>query len=98
MSDPGQPAYVFQANQNEAVGIRLSNWKGTQRVDIRKYVADINTGELIATRKGLSIALDHFPAVRKAVKAISNVMTYEKVVAKIRLGDSQEILGWSKSL
>ena len=81
----------FQKNAREAVGVGLADWKGQSRVDVRIYIQPLGEAELVATKKGIAIPLKIFPEVMKGVRDLAEVMGPEKVVARVRKTEKEEI-------
>ena len=81
----------FKKNHRELVGVRVAEWKGELRADIRIYVQAIGEDVLIPTSKGVSIPIDLFPAVIDGVRKLGEVMGREKVVERIPKSKKTEI-------
>ena len=57
----------FNKNKKEIVQVTLNNYKGHDLVDIRVYVEN-DSGELIATKRGISISTRLIPELKKALE------------------------------
>jgi hypothetical protein len=58
-------------NRGEAIRISLEFYKGSWRVDCRKYYLD-DDNELRATKQGVSLRVEHLPRLAEALsKALS---------------------------
>ena len=83
---------IFSKNAREAIGVGLSEWKGQVRVDVRIYVPSLeDTDTLIPTKKGLSLPVEKFPELMKAIYKLGETMSNEKVVARIKKSGKEEI-------
>ena len=57
----------FNKNKKEIVQVTLNSYKGYDLVDIRVYVEN-DSGELIATKRGISISTRLIPELKKALE------------------------------
>jgi hypothetical protein len=62
-------------NQRETIRVELDEYEGNQLVATRVWYSD--DGELKPTRKGLSIAIKHLPAIRAALEQAEKVARAE---------------------
>jgi len=65
--------YEFEKSRAETIRASLKTYKGKRYVDLRTfYWAEPASGEeaLAPTKKGVTIALEHLPELRKAVEAL----------------------------
>jgi len=82
---------IFSKSSKEAIGVSLKIWKEQLRVDIRTYVPVIGEEGLMATPKGISLTAEKYPELLQAVRALGDVMSNDKVVARISKNENQEI-------
>ena len=63
------PVATIQKNKREVVHVSLSEFKGTDLIDMRVHVPKPNgaEGEVIPTGKGLALAIGKLPALREAL-------------------------------
>ena len=59
----------FQKNAIEKVRIFLREYRGKKLVDIRIWV-EREKGELIPTKKGLSLTIEKYPSLQEALKSL----------------------------
>lgn len=69
MSDESRVVYAFAKNTREEVRATLTTWQGYRVADLRVW-ADNANDEPVATRKGLTIRVEHLPELREAVEAL----------------------------
>ncbi len=86
-----QIVHIFQSSASQAIGFAISPWKGKDRIDIRIYVKEIDSDELIQTKKGISIPAELFDELEVAIKNLSQVMATEKNVAKLKKSGTEEV-------
>jgi hypothetical protein len=68
----------FKRNPTEEVRAGIKEFKGRRYIDLRIYYMD-DQGEWKPTRKGISLATDFMPELKKAVGAIeTELKTMEK--------------------
>ena len=82
---------LFSKSAQEAIGVGLNEWKGKLRIDIRTFVPVIGEEGLMPTPKGISLDVDQFPELLQAVQDLGEVMTNDKLVARISKNPTQEI-------
>jgi hypothetical protein len=63
------PVATIQKNKREVVHVSLSEFKGTDLIDMRVHVPKPNgaEGEVIPTGKGLALAIGKLPQLRAAL-------------------------------
>jgi hypothetical protein len=68
MSSP-DPIAAFPKNKREIIHVTLSEFKGTDLIDMRVHVPKPNgaEGEVIPTGKGLALAIGKLPQLRAAL-------------------------------
>ena len=61
--------------KTESGRLRLSRseFKGVERIDVRHFYLDKDSGEFKPTKKGVSIPIEKIPALIKRLKAISEL-------------------------
>ncbi len=82
----------FAKNSREMIFIGASEWKGKWRIFIRTYFPGTEEGkDWIPTKKGISLEIDQYGALREALLDIGNDLQAERVVATVGKTISQEI-------
>ena len=69
----------FAKNAMEEVQVSLTEYLGRDLVDIRTYYTD-DEGEKKPTRKGISLSVDLFPALKDAVLKVEEVLQREGMI------------------
>lgn len=64
-----QVVYQFDRNQNEKVVVSIGSYKERTYVDFRVFFEDASSGELRPTKKGLTIAENLLPHLKRALGA-----------------------------
>ncbi len=64
-----QVVYQFDRNQNEKVIVSMSNYKDRNYVDFRVFFEDAGSGDLKPTKKGITIAENLLPHMKRAIMA-----------------------------
>ena len=82
---------LFAKSAREAVGVAISEWKGEPRIDVRIYVPIIGEDSLVPTKKGISLSLDQYPQLLDGVRRLGDVMSNERVVARIGKSERSEV-------
>lgn len=92
MEDEGESAIVakFAKNNREVICVGISEYKGKTYVFVRLYVPDLN-GELTPTQEGINLGVEKSKELIQGVKALGEVMSSEKVVARIQKNDVQQV-------
>ena len=67
-----QILYQFNRGNDEVVQFRFSEYKQRKYIDLRVFFRLKNEDELRPTKKGITVALDHFSELKKGI------MTCEK--------------------
>lgn len=82
----------FAKNSREMIFIGASEWKGKWRIFIRTYFPGSEEGkDWIPTKKGISLEIDQYAALREALLDIGNDLQAERVVATVGKTITQEI-------
>ena len=82
----------FAKNSREMIFIGVSEWKGKWRIFIRTYFPGSEEGkDWIPTKKGISLEIDQYAALREALLDIGNDLQAERVVATVGKTITQEI-------
>ena len=89
MSDENK--IIFSKSAKEAIGVGLNDWKGKVRIDIRTFVPVIGEDGLTPTPKGISLNVDKYPELLKAVQELGEVMSNDKLVAQIPKNEKEEV-------
>ena len=85
-------AGMFSKNQTEAVCAGINYWKDCPYFFIRVFVQSIeNADELIPTKNGISLRLEKYPELLAGINAVGDVVSGEKVLAKIKKNNAQEV-------
>jgi hypothetical protein len=61
-------------NAREVVFFSLSEFKGHRLVDIRVHIPGERQGEWVPTRKGVSLAVALYPAVKQALAQVEKAL------------------------
>lgn len=64
-----QVVYQFDRNQNEKVVVSIGAYKEKTYVDFRVFFEDPGSGELKPTKKGITIAENLLPHLKRAIGA-----------------------------
>ena len=64
-----QVVYQFDRNQNEKVIVSIGNYKDRNYVDFRVFFEDASSGDLKPTKKGITIAENLLPHMKRAIMA-----------------------------
>ena len=89
MSDENK--IIFSKSAKEAIGVGLNHWKDKVRIDIRTFVPVIGEDGLTPTPKGVSLNVDLYPQLLQAVRDLGEVMSNDKLVARIPKNDKEEV-------
>ncbi len=75
MADSGsnQVVYEFEYPGRGTVRASVSEFRGKTYLDLRTWVEN-EAGELVPTRKGVSVHRDYLPELRQAVQALANAI------------------------
>ena len=65
------PSFDMMKTEHGCVRVSLSTFKDVDRVDIRNYYVDRKSGELLPTRKGISIPVEKVDALVKRIRRIA---------------------------
>ena len=69
------PSFDMMKTEHGCVRVSLSTFKGVDRVDIRNYYVDRKSGELLPTRKGISIPVEKVDALVKRIRRIESAQS-----------------------
>ena len=69
MSDELNTVYTFDKSKSEEVRASLSAWRGRTRGDTRVFATN-GEGEIVPTKKGVSVSVEDLPRLREAVDAL----------------------------
>jgi len=64
-----QVVYQFDRNQNEKVVVSIGAYKDRTYVDFRVFFEDAGSGELKPTKKGITLAENLLPHLKRAIGA-----------------------------
>jgi len=78
MSD--KTVYTIQRNDGQEVRITLREYKGNQYVDIRMFFQPKEGGDMLPTKKGITIPVAHLGELREALKEAQDVLPSEEIV------------------
>ena len=74
----------FLKNATEMVFFGVNQWQGKWRCFIRIYYPGPDEGQdWLPTKKGISLELDHFPALQDAILALGKDLETEREIAVI---------------
>ncbi len=65
--------YSFERGQNEEIQISVSKYKSRYYMDLRVWFKPEDQESFYPTKKGISVALDHLPELRKGLERVSKV-------------------------
>jgi len=93
MEESGDTKIVasFPKNSQQAVCVGESEYKGRKLLFIRVFVPSLVEGEFVATKSGVNFPAALFPDILKGIRDVGDVMSTDKVVAKIQKTSSQQI-------
>jgi hypothetical protein len=87
----GEILYNFKKNASEIVGAGFSTFKEKEYFYLRVFIpSNSEPDEIIATKKGLSLPVETLEEVLNGLQMLDNVMSNDKVVKKIPLGNKKE--------
>ena len=78
MSD--KTVYTIQRNDGQEVRITLREYKGNQYVDIRMFFQPKEGGDMIPTKKGITMPVAYLGELRKALKEAQDMLPSEEIV------------------
>ena len=62
-----QTLYEFTRNQNETVRLTLREYKERKYIDLRVFYQPEDSSEMRPTKKGITLALELLPEVKKGI-------------------------------
>ena len=86
MKDQGETHLIhsFSKNNEETVQLALRKYKGKQYIDLRVWFQPEGASNLIPSKKGISLYLEHLPELKKGMerllKAADKFRVSEEVV------------------
>lgn len=66
--------FDIERNEREIVRIALSEYSGREFIDIRIFYMDEKVGEYKPTKKGVTLAKELYPELKKAILALEDVL------------------------
>lgn len=66
--------YSFPKNQEEEVRFTLRSYKGRDYLHIRLWFQTSNGGEFHPTKKGIGLAVEHLPELKKGLEKASHLI------------------------
>jgi len=92
MDEEGENVIVasFPKNNREVICVGVSEYKGKNLIFLRAFVSALDH-QLIPTRDGISLAIEKCDELVQGVRALGEVMSSDKVVARIKKNTIQEI-------
>ncbi|MBE7433782.1 MAG: hypothetical protein HS100_07680 [Anaerolineales bacterium] len=81
----------FQKNSREAICVGVSEYRGKNLIFVRAYAASLDSADLVPTPAGVTLSIEKCQELVSAVKTLGDVMSTDKVVAKITKNSMQEI-------
>ena len=92
MLETEQIAASFVKNSRETIFVGVSEWKGKWRLYIRTFFPGSEEGQdWIPTKKGISLELDQYTALREALIALGSDLESERNIAVVGKTITQEI-------
>ncbi|MBI4358925.1 MAG: transcriptional coactivator p15/PC4 family protein [Candidatus Omnitrophica bacterium] len=73
-----QIVYEFARNENQRVRLSLREYKGRHYMDLRVFYQPEDSSEMRATRKGITLALELLPEVKKGIAVCEKKLTAMK--------------------
>ena len=70
-----QILYQFPRNQDEAVYFRLREYKERRYLDLRVFFQPSDGGEMRPTKKGVSLAVELLPELKKGILTCEKILT-----------------------
>ena len=61
--------YQFARNQDEKVQFRLRDYKDKRYIDLRVFFKPKDQDELLPTKKGITLAVEFLPEIKKGISA-----------------------------
>ncbi len=89
--DETRIVHCFPRNSREAVCVGISTYQGKTYVFIRCYAPALTGDDLIPLKKGISLAISKCGQLVEGVRALGDVMSSNKLVARIKKNNQQEI-------
>ncbi len=71
--------YKFQKNTVETIQASITEFNGKKYADLRIYYTDDNN-ELQPTKKGLTVSVESFPEIKKAVNELEKALKKKKLI------------------
>ncbi len=87
----GKVVASFAKNNTEAVCVGVSEWKGKQLIFVRVFAQALGEDSLIPTKAGISLAAEKYNELLKGIQDLGDVISSDKVVAKIKKNNKQEV-------
>lgn len=76
----------FEKNATEVVRVSLTEYHGRKLVDVRVYYSD-DAGAYRPTRKGISLSVDVYPELKRALRALEKVLLARDLISADELAD-----------
>jgi len=70
----GEVIASFEKNSMEEVRVSLTEFKGKELIDLRVYYQPEDGEEKRPTKKGITIASEKFPELKKAILALEKAL------------------------
>jgi hypothetical protein len=92
MDEEGENVIVasFPKNNREVICVGVSEYKGKNLIFVRAFSPTLDH-ELVPTRDGISLAMEKCDELVQGVRALGDVMSSDKVVARIKKNSIQEV-------
>ena len=72
----------FTKNATEEVRISLTEYRGHKLIDMRVYYEPREGGDRLPSKKGLTLAVDLYPELKKTMLELERILLKEKLLDK----------------
>jgi len=73
---------TFAKNALEEIRVGITEFKGKKLIDLRSWYDPGNGEERKPTKKGLTLSVDLFPELKKAILALEEALIKAKLISK----------------
>ena len=85
-----QVVYQFNRNENESVYVSLREFKNRRYLDLRVFFQPQDDDEMKPTKKGLTIALELLPELKKGILICEKTLQGQKMSHKESISPLQK--------
>ena len=71
-------AYQFQRTETDSVCVSLREFKQRTYIDLRIFYRSNNSSELLPTKKGITLAIQFIPELKKSLDAVERLVREEE--------------------